>query len=59
MRAMPPAVLAQNSWKLGLSNEVRNISDFLAVFEKIAKNSTKYASKNQTPMYITKTNGYS
>ena len=47
MMSMPLEVLAQNSWISGLSNEVKHISEFQALFEKIAKNSTKFASKNQ------------
>ena len=32
-----PKLLAQNSWISGLSNEVKHISEFQAVFEKITK----------------------
>ena len=46
MLATPPLLLAENSWILGLSNQVRHISDFLIVFTKIAKNGIKIASKN-------------
>ena len=46
MRSTPPVLLAQSSQILGLSNEVKHISELQVVFEKTAKNLTKFASKN-------------
>ena len=46
MRSTPPVLLAQSSQILGLSNEVKHISDLQVALEKTAKNLTKCASKN-------------
>ena len=46
MRSTPPVLLAQSSQILGLSNEVKHISELQVAFEKTAKNLTKFASKN-------------
>ena len=46
MRSKLPALLAQSSQILGLSNKLKHISELLVCFEKTAKNLTKFASKN-------------
>ena len=46
MRSKLPALLAQSSQILGLSNKLKHISELLVSFEKTAKNLTKCASKN-------------
>ena len=46
MRSMLPVLLAQSSQILGLSKDVKQISELQLAFEKIAKNLTKFASKN-------------
>ena len=43
---MLPVLLAQSSQILGLSKDVKQISERQVAFEKIAKNLTKFASKN-------------
>ena len=43
---MLPVLLAQSSQILGLSKDVKQISELQVAFEKIAKNLTKFASKN-------------
>ena len=46
MRSMLPVLLAQSSQILGLFKDVKQISELQVAFEKIAKNLTKFASKN-------------
>ena len=46
MRSTPPVLPSQSSQILGLSNEVKHISELQVAFEKIAKNLTKFSSKN-------------
>ena len=43
---MLPVLLAQSSQILGLFKDVKQISELQVAFEKIAKNLTKFASKN-------------